>query len=99
MENYGMVEIEGKEIELVGDADWYTNDNFSAVGIDDENNFYLITWEPRQEWLDSGDNDASSACDWDNPDKIEKIENEDLWSYTNFIEVEEVRKMVDSSNF
>lgn len=75
--------IEYKGIKLILDQDAYImgtcNEDtyFEAKAHDEQGNEYMVTWYPKQDWLDAdnewqGQNE-DAACDWDNPDEVTKL--------------------------
>lgn len=84
VKNYGTTNYNGKTYVLVQQA--YIDGTFDApyycataicpgYGVDEYGFYpvYGITWYPRQDWLESGDDDEGWACDWDNPASIDAI--------------------------
>lgn len=75
-EKIKMTTIEYNGIKLILDQDAYISGSheepyFEAQAHDEQGNKYMVTWYPK-DW-DESEIDASDACDWDNPDEVNKL--------------------------
>lgn len=76
---FGAVKFDGKEYALTQKAhvDWDDEDiydiYFTAKGIDQEENEYMIRWEIKDSHTYTFWEDGIGACDWDKPSKIKLI--------------------------
>lgn len=75
--NSTIIDWEGKEYKTIQDAYVDDYDNFGnllykAHAVDENNKEYLIIWH-QKEGFEYENSDLSEACDWDNPESVEKL--------------------------
>lgn len=78
IENLIKKEIEMKQTYIITEQAYLTGTNdhpiYQATGIDKDGNKVMLTWEIR-EGYDPAQQQEDQACDWENPDSAEIIED------------------------